>query len=179
MQISKKTQKNIKHLKASANSVWEQQVKVLDSAGKALQEARHRIGEISDAELRPRVDSAWNQVRPVVDRGVAMGRSAASVAKEKVLTEVLPAVAGAISSTKKLLDMSLDSKAAKVKSAGKTATKKASKAVKAVKPPKKSGGAGKVLLIGIGVAALAGVAWAAWQALKADDELFAEDAAEN
>ena len=41
--------------------------------------------------------------------------------------------------------------------------------------PKKSSGPGRYILIGLGVVAVAGVAYAAWQTLRADDELWIED----
>jgi 2-keto-3-deoxy-L-rhamnonate aldolase RhmA len=41
--------------------------------------------------------------------------------------------------------------------------------------PEKSPGPGRYILIGIGVVAFAGVAYAAWQTLRADDSLWIED----
>jgi hypothetical protein len=47
-----------------------------------------------------------------------------------------------------------------------------------VKPQPKSAGFGRYLLIGIGVVAALGVAYAAWQTLRADDDLWIDDEAE-
>ena len=44
-----------------------------------------------------------------------------------------------------------------------------------VEPPKKSAGPGRYILIGLGVVATLGVAYAAWQTLRADDDLWIED----
>ena len=44
-----------------------------------------------------------------------------------------------------------------------------------VEPPKKSAGPGRYILIGLGVVAAVGVAYAAWQTLRADDDLWIED----
>jgi hypothetical protein len=41
--------------------------------------------------------------------------------------------------------------------------------------PKKSAGPGRYILIGLGVVAAAGIAYAAWQTLRADDDLWIED----
>jgi hypothetical protein len=41
--------------------------------------------------------------------------------------------------------------------------------------PKKSAGPGRFILIGLGVVAAAGIAYAAWQTLRADDDLWIED----
>ena len=44
-----------------------------------------------------------------------------------------------------------------------------------VEPAKKSAGPGRYILIGLGVVATLGVAYAAWQTLRADDDLWIED----
>ena len=41
--------------------------------------------------------------------------------------------------------------------------------------PPKSAGPGRYILIGLGVVAVAGIAYAAWQTLRADDDLWIED----
>ena len=40
-------------------------------------------------------------------------------------------------------------------------------------------GPGRYILIGLGVVAFAGIAYAAWQTLRADDDLWIEDAADS
>ena len=40
--------------------------------------------------------------------------------------------------------------------------------------PPKSSGPGRYILIGLGVVAFAGIAYAAWQTLRADDDLWIE-----
>ena len=44
--------------------------------------------------------------------------------------------------------------------------------------PKKGPGPGTFILIGLGVVAVAGVAYAAWQTLRADENLWIEDLAD-
>jgi hypothetical protein len=48
-------------------------------------------------------------------------------------------------------------------------------ASKAVIPAKSAPGPGRYILIGIGIVAAAGIAYAAWQTLRADDELWVSD----
>jgi hypothetical protein len=43
----------------------------------------------------------------------------------------------------------------------------------------KSSGPGKYILLGVAVVAVAGVAYAAWQTLRADDSLWVEDEPES
>ncbi len=44
-----------------------------------------------------------------------------------------------------------------------------------VSPPPKSSGPGKYILIGLGVVAVAAIAYAAYQTLRADDDLWIDD----
>jgi hypothetical protein len=44
-----------------------------------------------------------------------------------------------------------------------------------ISKPKPSSGPGRYILIGIGVVAFAGIAYAAWQTLRADDDLWIDD----
>jgi hypothetical protein len=61
-----------------------------------------------------------------------------------------------------------------VKRAGSTASRVRGR-VPFVEPPKKAAGPGRYILIGLGVVAALGVAYAAWQTLRADDDLWIED----
>ena len=53
--------------------------------------------------------------------------------------------------------------------------KKLAKKLAALEPKRKGIGAGGVIAILLGVAAAAGVLYAAWQTLRADDELWVAD----
>jgi hypothetical protein len=44
--------------------------------------------------------------------------------------------------------------------------------------PAKKSGPGKYILIGLGVVAVAGIAYAAWQTLRIDEDLWIEDLGE-
>ena len=58
---------------------------------------------------------------------------------------------------------------------GAQATKKLASKLVILEPPKRGIGAGGVVAIILGVAAAAGVLYAAWQTLRADDELWVAD----
>jgi hypothetical protein len=59
-----------------------------------------------------------------------------------------------------------------------SAARSGGKVVKLAPPPKKGPGPGTFILIGLGVVAVAGVAYAAWQTLRADENLWIEDLAD-
>jgi hypothetical protein len=42
-------------------------------------------------------------------------------------------------------------------------------------PPKSTPGPGRYIVLGVGVVALAGIAYAVWQTLRADDDLWITD----
>jgi hypothetical protein len=58
---------------------------------------------------------------------------------------------------------------------GKQATKKLAAKLSVLEPKKQGIGAGGVIAIILGVAAAVGVLYAAWQTLRADDELWVAD----
>ena len=181
MELTRKTRKNLKRLKGDAAELWEQQQKVLDQAGKVVAEARKKLGEINDAEVRPRVDSAIAQVKPTVDRSIAYTQATAGVVKDRLVSDVLPAVSKALGSAVGMIELASDPRIrAALRNSRKAAMKTAEnvgKQVGKVAPmaKKSSGGGGKFVLVTLGIAALAGVAWAAYQALRADDDLWLDD----
>jgi hypothetical protein len=98
----------------------------------------------------------------------------ASSARDHLSDDVLPAVSNALGSAMAILEAARnpDVRAAvgRATKAGRAAASKTG-LVKA----KPSGGPGRYILIGVGVVALAGIAYAAWQTLRADDDLWIDD----
>ncbi|MES1169163.1 MAG: hypothetical protein ABUL47_00575, partial [Leifsonia sp.] len=127
-------------------------------------------------EVGPRVRDAYDgRVRPAVASGLAAGRTAAATARERFSDDVLPSLSATIGSALALLDVAKDPRVREVmKRASSTASKVTGRA-SFVEPPKKSAGPGRYILIGLGVVAALGVAYAAWQTLRADDDLWIED----
>lgn len=175
MALSRKRQKELNRLKRSAEELWEEQRDALEHASAVLKDARRQAANYAREEVAPRArDTYRHRVRPAVASAAATGRSAASRAGERFSDEVLPAVSGAIGSALAVVEVAKDPRVrAVLKQAGSAATTVGRK-VQLVEPPKKSG-PGKYILFGLGAVAVAGVLYAAWQTLRADDDLWIED----
>ncbi len=174
MGLSRKRQRELNRLKRTTNQLWEEQKDVLEDAAKVVHEARHQLAQLSREELAPRVRDAYeSRIRPGVETGLAGGRRIAESARSRVQRDVLPAVSTALGTALATLEIAKDPRVreviGRVRNAG-------SKTV--VVAPKSSGGAGRYILMGVGLVVLAGVAYAAWQTLRADDELWVSDEAE-
>jgi len=176
MALSRKRQRELKRLKRSAEELWDEQREAIEHASAVLKDARRQAANYAREEVGPRVRDAYDtRLRPAVAGGFAAGRSAASTARDRFSDDVLPALSGTIGSALALLEVAKDPRVRDiVKRAGATASKVRGR-VPFVEPPKKSAGPGRYILIGLGVVATLGVAYAAWQTLRADDDLWIED----
>lgn len=176
MAMSRKRQRELKHLKRSAEELWDEQRDAIEHASAVLKDARRQAANYAREELGPRMRDTYDgRVRPAVASGFAAGRSAASSARERFSDEVLPSLSGTIGSALALLEAAKDPRVRDiVKRAGSTAAR-VGRRMPIVEPPQKSAGPGRYILIGLGVVAALGVAYAAWQTLRADDDLWIED----
>ena len=201
--LSRKRTKEFKRLRSEADVLLQDQRDVLEHASRVVREASRQAGNYAREEVAPRVRETYeDRVRPVVSSGVTTARSAVHQTREKITDDVFPAVGSALGSAIAALEVaknphfrdalasaSKNADAAK-KAAGKTVdqvSKNVSKVskevsrnatklgVKAHVVQPKSSGPGKYILIGVAVVALAGVAYAAWQTLRADDDLWIDD----
>ncbi|WBU37230.1 hypothetical protein [Homoserinibacter sp. YIM 151385] len=181
MGSSRKRTKELKRLKRSTSNVFDEQREVLDHANDVLREARRQLGNYARDDVAPRVRDAYDQrLKPTVASSLAAGRAASYNARSRIAEDVIPAVSGAIGSTLAVLSAAKDPRVREVvKKAGKTTSQLSKKAQKRIQPPSSSGGVGKFILLGLGVVAAAGVAYAAWQTLRADDDLWIEDLEES
>lgn len=163
MGLSRKRERELKRLKRDSAELWDEQREVLDHAAKVVREAKRQLSHVSREEVAPRVRDAY-------ESSVAATKHAAESARHKIAHGVLPAVSGALGSALAVIEASKDPRvrevAARVRDAGARAK---------IVPPKQSGGVGKYILIGIGITVAAGVAFAAWQTLRADDEMWVAD----
>lgn len=175
MALSRKRQKELKKLKRSADDLWSQQREALDQANFVLREATRQANALAREEVVPRVAHVYSdRVQPVVATGIAGARSAGHVVKEKVVGDVLPAVSGAIGSAIAVLEAVRDPRVRDVvRSAARTGHRYAPAIVPA--PRRQGPGPATYIAIGLGVVAIAGVAYAAWQTLRADEDLWIED----
>jgi hypothetical protein len=172
MGLSRKRQRELKRLKRSAEDLWDEQREAIEHASAVLRDARRQAANYAREEVGPRVrDTYEDNVRPAFQSGFRATRRAASTARERFSDDVLPAISGALGSALAMLEAAKDPRVRDV-------VKRVSKAgqrVGIVEPPK-SAGPGRYILIGLGVVAFAGIAYAAWQTLRADDDLWIEDA---
>ncbi|RQP10637.1 MAG: hypothetical protein EAS51_08120 [Microbacteriaceae bacterium] len=176
MALSRKRQKELRKLKRSADELWEEQREALDHATRVLREATRQANALAREEVAPRVTSVYtDHVQPAVATGIAGAKSAGSAVKERVVSDVLPALSGAVGSAIAVIEAVRDPR---VRDVVRSAARTGGKVVKIAPAPKKGPGPGTFILIGLGVVAVAGVAYAAWQTLRADEDLWIEDLAD-
>jgi hypothetical protein len=177
MELSRKRKKELRRLRSSAEELWQEQQEVLDHASAVLRQASKQANILTHEQVLPRVKSTYEErLRPSVDRGVLAGRTLAAGSGE-TLRNVVPAVSGVVASALTVLEASKGI-GAKLSEAGLAEKAKAFSASfqKPAPVPVKSGpGAGTYALIGVGVLALSGIAYAAWQTFRADDDLWIAD----
>jgi hypothetical protein len=189
MGLTRKRQRELTRLKEHAEDLWGDQKKVLEHASQVVGEAKRQATNYAREDVTPRVrDTFDHNVKPVVATGVAATKTAVTTTKEKITDDIVPAVTSALGSALAVIEVAKDEKLRDaykaVTDAGdkvsKNVNKKAAKAGKktAVKVgivKKKSPGFGRYLLIGVIVVAVAGIAYAAWQTLRADDDLWVDE----
>lgn len=160
MALSRKRQRELKRLKRDAERLWDEQREALEHATDVLKDARRQAANYAREEIAPRVGE-----------GVGSARRAVGSARDRFVDDVLPAISGTIGSALAVLEAAKNPQVREVVRKVSSAGQKAG----IVTMPKKSSGPGKYILIGLGVVAVAGVAYAAWQTLRADDDLWIED----
>lgn len=157
MSLSRKRKKELRRLQKDANQLWQHQQELVGHAGEVAREAGRQLGKLNSEQVVPVVQGTYNRrVAPVVDRSVKMS-------KHVVDDKVVPIVGGVVGTALTAWDVAN--------------AKRRGIAVRARKAaPQKSGlGLGSVIAIVLGAAAAVGVLYAAWQALRADDELWVAD----
>jgi len=182
IEIPRKRRKQIKKLKGQTASLLGEQRKVLEHANAILAEARSNAADAARKDIAPRVQNAIdNGIRPAVATGVHAATSAAQNASHRFQSEVVPALVSTAGSVLSVGDLAKDPR---VKKLVKNAQKKSSKAGKAAAKyvpaakQKKGIGFGGVALIVVGVVAVAAAGYAAYQTLRADDDLWVADDAD-
>ncbi|MFJ6651758.1 DNA helicase [Microbacterium sp. NPDC091313] len=182
MSLSRKSKKELRKLRKHAAKVWESQQVLLGEGGDLAREAGRAVSSYSREQVVPAVKDAYGHyAAPYVEKGAKLSRH---VLADRVVPTAGALVGGAMSvwdaanDTRSRLaagkGFELDAKkyAKRADKYGKKATKK----LAAKLPAQRSGiGAGGVIAILLGIAAAAGVVYAAWQTLRADDELWVAD----
>ena len=175
MALSRKRRKELNRLKSQAEDLWEDQKELIDHASKVVRDARRQAAHFAREEVAPRVrDTYEDRVRPAFESGVSSARSAARTAGKRFSDDVLPAMSGALGTALAALEVA---KNREVREAISRASKGATAVGTRLGIVQPKPGPGRYILIGIGVVAAIGVAYAAWQTLRADDELWVDDEA--
>jgi hypothetical protein len=172
--LSRKRKHELARLKGQASDLWDDQKDVLDRANRVVRDASRHARLYARDEVAPRARDAFDdRVRPAVASGLSSARDAASAGRERMTHDVLPAASTALGSALALLEIAKDPH---VRDALKRVTSNASEVGARVGVAKrKSPGPGRYILVGVGIVALAGIAYAAWQTLRADDDLWIDD----
>ncbi|MFV0318848.1 MAG: DNA helicase [Microbacterium sp.] len=185
MSLSRKRKKELRNLQSQANKLWESQQVLVGEAGSVAREAGRQLGNYSREHVVPTVQSTYGQyAAPYVDRGVKFS-------KKFVNDGIIPATGTVVGSALSVWDAANEARARlaagrgmnidfarlqkKADKRGKAVSKKLSAQLRSVQPEKKGLGAGGVIAIILGVGAAIGVLYAAWQTLRADDELWVAD----
>jgi hypothetical protein len=166
MNLSRKRKKELRKLQDTANQLWAHQQDLAGDAAELAREASRQLGNFGREQVVPTVQHAYeSRVAPVVDRSVKVGR-------EFVDHRVVPVVGGAIGTALSAWDAANNTRH-RINTTG--VQRAFARAVEPVQPQKKGIGAGGVIAIVLGAAAAIGVLYAAWQTLRADDELWVAD----
>jgi hypothetical protein len=175
MGLSRKRERELKKLRHAASELWEDQREVLEHASSVVREAGKQVGYLGREQVVPKVKGTIDhRIMPTVASGVAATKHVAGSARDKVAHDVFPSVASAIASALAVIEVAKDAKVKEAPRQLAKAGKKVGRKVGIVKPEPKRG-PGRYILLGLGVVAAASVAYAAWQTLREDDNLWISD----
>jgi hypothetical protein len=158
---SRKQKKELRRLQKTAAELWEDQQVLAQRAADVAREAgrqasvfgRQKVVPAAQAKYHEVVDPYVQKARPYVEQGM-------TTTKRVVDSKVVPVVGSVVGKAMGAWD-----------AANETRLKLTGKPV--VVPKKKS--AGPVIALVLGAAAAIGILVAAWQTLRADDELWVAD----
>ncbi|GGH44483.1 DNA helicase [Microbacterium album] len=166
MSLSRKRKKELRKLQNSATKLWESQQVLVGQAGSVAREASRQLGHLNREQIFPKVEDKYHHyVEPVVDRVSPYVDKSVKASKKFVDGSVVPAVGGVVGKAMSAWDV-----------ANETRIKLArNRAGLPVIETKKKRSAGPIIAIVLGIAAAGAVLYAAWQTLRADDELWVAD----
>ncbi|MCX6503390.1 MAG: DNA helicase [Microbacterium sp.] len=186
MSLSRKRKKELHKLQTQANKLWETQQVLVGEAADVAREAGRQLGHLNRERVVPAVQEGYHRyAEPYVSRSVK--------ASKRVLNDaVIPAAGAVVGSALSVWDAANDTRSRlssghgfalpdasayqkKAAKYGKKTTKQLSAKLARLEPKKKGMGAGGVIALILGGLAAAGVLYAAWQTLRADDELWVAD----
>lgn len=166
MSLSRKRKKELHKLQRSATQLWEAQQVVLAGASDVAREAGRQLGHFNREQVAPVIDKKYHEyLEPVVDRVSPYVDTSRKASKQFLDHRVVPAVGGAVGKALSAWDAANEARIKLAKQRG---------GVPFVEPKKKSS-AGPIIALVLGIAAAGAVLYAAWQTLRADDELWVAD----
>ena len=163
--LTRKREKEIKKLRKQAEKLWKVQRDVGERAGLLAHQAADQAKAYGSETLVP-------EARRYAKKGADTGRNAVHGVTHGWNDKVLPAVASGLGSFAAYAQIAKDQR---VKDAIKNVNRLR---LPEVKPAKTGPSAVQWVLIGVGTVAVAGAAYAAWQTLRADDDLWIPDSDE-
>lgn len=161
--LTRKREKEIKKLRKQAEKLWAVQRKVGERANVLAHDAATQAKAYGNESVVP-------EARRLAEQGVSKGRAVIGGASRKWNDAVLPAVASGLGSFAAMAQVAKDER-----------VKDAISRVNALRlpvvdePKHKGPNAWQWVLIGVGAVAVAGTAYAVWQTLRADDDLWIPD----
>jgi len=184
--VNRKRKKELRRLQVQANSLWESQQVLVGEAANIAREASRQLGHFGREQVVPSVQAGYGKyAAPYVDKGMQFSKNVLS-------DKVVPTAGAVVGSALSVWDAANDTRsrlasgrgfampdaatyAKKADKYGAQASKRMAQKLRVLDPPKRGIGAGGVVAIILGVAAAIGVVYAAWQTLRADDELWVAD----
>jgi hypothetical protein len=184
--LNRKRKKELRKLQSQANNLWESQQVLVGEAANIAREAGRQLGNFGREQVVPGVKGGYGRyAAPYVDKSKQFS-------KQVLSDKVVPTAGAVVGSALSVWDAANDTRsrfaagkgfslpdaatyAKKADKYGAQASKKLAAKLVVLDPPKQGIGAGGVIAIVLGVAAAVGVLYAAWQTLRADDELWVAD----
>lgn len=185
MGLNRKRKKELRKLQSQANKLWESQQVLVGQAGQIARDAGRQLGNYNREQVIPTVQQKYDtHAAPYVAKGVSYSRR---VVDDKILPATGAVLGTALSvwdaandTRSKIADgkgLQLPDAAKYAKLADKyTAQQQKKLAKKLGSQPQRQGiGPAGVIALILGISAAVGVLYAAWQTLRADDELWVAD----
>ncbi len=158
MSLSRKRRRELKKLRKLTNRLVDEQREVLGQAGMVLNEAGLQARKLGNEHLVPRVENAYDRVRPGVEAGVSLARGFG----RSVRQATTPVAAAALARTIAALE----------KADNKDAAKSLERFGRKQGLIKRRTSVGGVIAAILGTVAAAAVGYSLWQAFRDDDELW-------
>lgn len=168
MGVSRKRKKELRKLQDQASRLWDAQQVLVGEAATVAREAGRQLGNYGREQVAPAVQANYDRyAAPYVERGMKLSKH--------LLEDKFVPTAGAVVGQALSAWDSANATRARLAAARGFALPGGRKAPVVVMESRKGVGAGGVIALVLGVAAAAGVLYAAWQTLRADDELWVAD----